>query len=197
MARPKKIGTSWVDPRSVYSAVDDVGFVQHWKPIIEKIAATMVRSYHLPESNLDDLMSSGMLGLCRVPKDARWNANYVWRLVRNTMITELRKSTLRYSRFELWGNPPDTQAAKDGIHDRLSIEFLVTNLSGREGHVTKLFLAGYTDIEIARDIGSTVRDAKLLLTAAIATMQKCARINQEQPEQESSRNVTRLRCAAV
>jgi len=173
----KKRGTSWVDPKKIYSRVDDDGFVQHWKPIIEGIATKMIRDYRLPDSNFDDLLSDGLLALCRVPKDARWNSKYVWMAVVNQMRRCLQNSRTRFSRYELWGNVPDTQHSTDGHSDRLELDTLVRELRGEEGLVIKLFIAGKTEREIADYIGGSVKEAKMFLSAAVQSMRRQARIN--------------------
>ena len=156
----------------------------------------MVRDYRLPQSNYDDLMSDGMLALARVPKTARWNSNYVWRAIVNRMRGGLRSAKKRFYRFELWASVPDTQFAPHNTVASLTLETLVKELRGREGFIVRMYLKGNTEREIAKRLRMTVADAKVLMDAAISTMQRVARINLLNDEPFPSTNVERQRFAA-
>lgn len=180
--RPRKRGTSWVRKNKIYSDVTDDGFVAHWRPKVEGVAKKMIRDYRLPESNYDDLLSDGMLALVRIPRQARWNSIYVWRGIVNGMRDGLRKATRRFERFEVWSNVPDVIATKENTADDLSLDKLVRELRGREGFVTRLYLEGKTEREIARQLGGSVQEARMFLSAAVATMRKVARVEKQLDE---------------
>jgi hypothetical protein len=143
----------------------------------------MIRDYRLPESNYDDLLSDGMLALVRIPRQARWNSIYVWRGIVNGMRDGLRKATRRFERFEVWSNVPDVITTKENTADDLSLDTLVKELRGREGFVIKLYLEGKTEREIAHQLGGTIQEARMFISAAVATMRQAARIEKQKDEQ--------------
>jgi DNA-directed RNA polymerase specialized sigma24 family protein len=174
----QKRGTSWVKKKDIYSAVDDAGYFEHWKPKIEEVAHKMVHDYRLPDSNLDDLISDGILALTRVPKESRWNSKYVWVAIQNRMRDGLQQAKTRWSRFELWAELPDTIPAPDGINNRVALKQIVSTLEGLEANVVNLYLYGYDDREIAFRLGVQLPEVKAAMLTAVSSMR--SRINPQE-----------------
>jgi DNA-directed RNA polymerase specialized sigma24 family protein len=167
---PKK-GTSWVKKADIYSDVTDEGFVAHWKPAIESLARTMLFNYRLPDSCFDDFVSDGMAALARVPKESRWNANYVRTAIRNKLITQLKSSKTRWGRLELWADvPEDSAIAPDGTVDRLTLQACTLILTGLASQVVTLYLHGYADKDVAVLLSITPQEVKAIMLTAVSDM---------------------------
>jgi DNA-directed RNA polymerase specialized sigma24 family protein len=179
----QKRGTDWRGPgyekckwqaEQLWQDSDAPAYLAYWKPRIEDVAVRMVTDYTLPTSCMDDLISNGLLALAQVPPANRWSGKYVYMAIINRMRRGLKQAKTRWSRFELWGEIPESHhpVAPDGINDRLTLESLVVQLDGDQLTATRMQLAGCTEDEIATFLSVTVKQAKEILAAAVETMRK-------------------------
>jgi DNA-directed RNA polymerase specialized sigma24 family protein len=169
---PKKKGTSWVKKADIYSDMTDDGFVAHWKPIIESIAKVMLNSYRLPDSCYDDFLSDGMTALARIPRESRWNANYVQTAIRNKLITQLKSAKTRWGRLEYWGEiPEDSAVCPDTTVNRLTLQACTIILTGIALQVVTLYLRGYSDKDVAVILSITPQEVKATMGTAVSDMQ--------------------------
>ena len=168
----KKRGTSWVKKSAIYSDMTDDGFVAHWKPVIESIAKVMLNSYRLPDSCYDDFMSDGMTALARIPRESRWNANYVQTAIRNKLITQLKSAKTRWGRLEYWAEIPEESAVcPDDTVNRLTLQACTVILKGIALQVVTLFLRGYSDKDVAAILSITPAEVKTVYGTAVSDMQ--------------------------